>query len=390
MKSIRFGIVGLGKQGLKYAKLINDNRDILYNSEIRAVCSRGLGKKDLVKSLFPNALYYTDYDEMLKSGEIDAVIITTPQNSHPYYAIKAFNHNIHVLTDKTAGITTKDVREMNNEALKHPTLHFGIIFNQRCNPLYLKAKEIIGSKGFGKVTHLNWIVTDWYRPDAYHKENSWSQAWNGGGGVLMNQAPHNLDLISFMLNKNPSEVNAKIKMVGRNISVENDVVAFMTYDDGMSAIFRTSCHDIPGTNRLEIDGEGGRIVIEDKTLTFTQTDILEPEFNKISTSPSERPKMSTVTFKCPDYYKNKRPTGEALKEYIKNPPEHLGIIKNYVEVLLGKAQDLIAPGIDGINSLELANAIYLSSWEQRIVTLPLDDEAYSLALNKKIENDYYQ
>ena len=199
MNKVRFGIVGFGKQGLKYAKLINENRDILYNSEVSAICSRSEAKKESVKKILPNAAYFTDYDEMLDSGIVDVIVITTPQDSHPYYAIKAFKHNISVLTDKTAGITTKDVREMNNEALKHKDILFGIIFNQRCNPLYIKAKEIISSKAFGRVTHLNWIVTDWYRPDAYHKENSWSKSWNGGGGVLMNQAPHNLDLISFML-----------------------------------------------------------------------------------------------------------------------------------------------------------------------------------------------
>ena len=300
-------------------------------------------------------------------------MVDTPHYFHPEIAMAAMEAGLNVLCDKPAGVYTKQVREMNECADRHPDVLFGMMFNQRTDPLYIRAKEIIDSGELGKLTRIVWIITNWYRPNAYYAQGGWRGTWWGeGGGVLLNQCPHQLDLFTYLAGL-PISVTATAKTVGRDISVENDVTAYCKFANGATGVFITSTHDAPGTNRLEITGEGGKIVIENGLLTFTKNAVMESEFNKTNTKFMGKIPNKVIKYK-----------GTMRKlQFKKYPPQHMGIIKNYTDFLLGKTDKFIAPGREGINGLTFSNAIHLSAWTNAEVTIPFDEDLYLAELEKR-------
>ncbi|MCR4661387.1 MAG: Gfo/Idh/MocA family oxidoreductase [Clostridia bacterium] len=378
-KVIKYGLVGFGKQGSFYAKVIFNKFSFLNpDAKLAAICDIDEKRLEEAKRLYPKIPTFTDYKEMFKSGLIDVVMVETPHYIHPTIVIDAFNSGLNVLCDKPAGVYTKQVREMNEEAEKHPELLFGLMFNQRTNPLYIKAKELIDSNRLGKLTRIVWIITDWYRPDAYYNQGGWRGTWNGeGGGVLINQCPHQLDLFTWLAGL-PVSVTATAKTVGRNIAVENDVSAVCEFANGATGVFITSTHDAPGTNRLEITGEGGKIVIENDTLVFTENEQMESEFSKTNTVFMGKPKTKVTKMNGYIGY---------LKNLKKQPPQHVGIVRNYTDFLLKKTDKFIAPGKEGIIGLTFSNAIHLSAWTHKTVTLPLDEEEFIKELEKRKEEE---
>ena len=251
-KKVRYGIVGIGKQGTAYTRIFTKLGWLVKGAELTAVCDIDPKRRKYAEENLKGVKVFEDYRDMLSSGLIDVVMIDTPHYFHPEIAIAAMRAGINVLCDKPAGVYTKQVREMNEEAKKHPELLFGMMFNQRTNPLYIKAKEIIESGKLGKLTRIVWIITNWYRPKAYYAQGGWRGTWWGeGGGVLLNQCPHQLDLFTWLAGL-PSSVTATLSTVGRDISVENDVTAYCKFESGATGVFITSTHDAPGTNRLEI------------------------------------------------------------------------------------------------------------------------------------------
>ena len=235
MKKVRYGIVGFGHQGEYYANILKDH-GLSFDSEVVSICDIDEGKRKKAKELFPNVKIYEDYKALINKDEIDAVLIETPHYIHPEIAMYAFNHGVNVLSDKPAGVYCKKVIEEIEESKKHPELLFGMFFNQRTNPLYIKAKEIITSDDFGQITRFNWIITDWYRTQAYYSQGGWRGTFKGeGGGVLLNQCPHQLDLVVYFLGL-PKKVTSVIKTIGRNISVENDVTAILDYGDFIATL----------------------------------------------------------------------------------------------------------------------------------------------------------
>ena len=234
---------------------------------------------------------FSDYKEMLSSGLCDAILIETPHYLHPAIAIDAFRAGVNVLTDKTAGVYTKQVREMNEESLKYPNLKFGIMYNQRTDVLYIKAKELIDSGKLGEMKRIVWNITSWYRTQYYYDQGGWRGTWSEeGGGVLINQCPHQPDLFTWLAGITVS-VQATASTVGRDISVENDVTAFCKFSNGATGVFITSTHDNPSTNRLEIVGDGGKIVIENNKLVFYENLVGEALYNKTSKKRMEGPKV---------------------------------------------------------------------------------------------------
>ena len=262
MNTVRFGIVGIGKQGTLYTKFFTKAGSVLKGAKLTAVCDIDEGRRAYAEKNLPGVKVFSDYKEMFASGLIDAVMVETPHYFHPQIAMDALDAGLNVLCDKPAGVYTKQVRELNEKAKQHPDLLFGMMFNQRTNPLYIKAKQIIDSGELGEMKRIVWIITDWYRPKAYYDQGGWRGTWNGeGGGVLLNQCPHQLDLFTWLAGM-PETVTSQLATRGRDISVENDVTAMCTFKNGASGVFITSTHDAPGTNRLEITGDCGKIVIE--------------------------------------------------------------------------------------------------------------------------------
>ncbi len=380
MKKLRYGIIGIGKQGHMYAQKLQKGLD--KNASLTAVCDISPERREWAQKNLKNVAVYEDYHELIKNENVDAVVVVTPHYFHAEIAVKALEQNKHVLIDKPAGVYTKAVREMNEYAATKPELVFGIMYNQRTNPLYNKAKKFIDSGEMGEIKRINWIITNWYRPQAYYDQGGWRGTWAGeGGGVLTNQCPHQLDLFQW-LGGMPKSVRGYAKVgVNRDIAVENDVTFYTEYENGASGVFITSTHDYPGTNRLEIDGDGGQLVIEQKlakeTMVIHRLKTKETEFNKTNKKFMPFIPKSTKRYKT-----------SSLKNVYRLllVGQHINIFRNFSKAVL-RGEKLIAPGVEGINGLTLSNAVYLSSWLDREVTLPVDEELYLNELNKRIEQE---
>lgn len=384
---IRYGIVGIGKQGSRYAGQLFAGMD--KNGVLSAVCDIAEDRREWAKNKFGDKVkVFENYEEMFSSGLIDAVIIDTPHYAHPVIAKKALEMNLHALSDKPAGVYTKTVREVAEYAKSEkPQLKFGLLYNQRTSKIYKKAKEIIESGQLGNLKRIVWIITNWYRPQAYYSQGGWRGTWAGeGGGVLINQDPHQLDLFTWLANSKITSVNAIARTVGRQINVENDVTATCTFENGATGVFITSTHEAPGTNRLEISGDGGKIVISGSAdftmkLEFTKLETLEPEFSKTNTVFMGKPKNKTVKVKFMLH--------EMLKGLLIDKGQHINVIRNFSNVLLGKETKLIGNYEEGLNGLTFSNAIHLSAWLGRTVSPQEEnfEDLYYEELQKKIQEE---
>lgn len=352
--------------GSAHAKSIAQKE--IKNLELVAICDVDENKRNwAVENLGSEVAIYSDYKEMLDSG-IDAVLVATPHYIHPEISIEAFKKGLHVLVEKPAGVYTKQVHEM-NKAAKEAGSVFSIMYNQRTNPLYRKLKQLIEEDKLGQLKRFVWIITNWYRTQAYYDSGTWRATWAGeGGGVLINQCPHNLDLWQWMFGM-PSKITgfcAEGKY--HNIEVEDDVTAYAEYENGATAVFITTTGECPGTNRLEISGDKGKAVVENGVLTFYELSQSEREFCFTSKNGFDSPGITEHTIKS-----------------FELETAHKGILQNFTNAILF-GEKLIAPGEEGINGLTLSNAIYLSSWTNNTVQLPLDEELYYEMLTEKIKH----
>ncbi|ARI76360.1 Gfo/Idh/MocA family protein [Halobacillus mangrovi] len=368
MNQVRIGIIGMGNMGTIHAKsLLNEE---IEGAKLTAVLEvRKERLEDLQENLGDDIKVFADEDAFLKSGSVDAVLIATPHYDHASLAIKAFKHRLHVLCEKPVGVYTKQVREM-NEAAKSSNLTFSVMYNQRTNPVYQKVRDLIQTNELGEIRRINWLITSWYRAQSYYDSGGWRATWAGeGGGVLINQCPHQLDLWQWMTGMMPTRMRAFCYFgKHRNIEVEDDVTAFTEYENGATGVFITSTGEAPGTNRLEISGDRGKIVVEDNKLTFWRLRVPEPEFNKDYKGGFGSPE----TWKC-----------ELPVEGVETG--HKGITQNFVDAIR-KGTPLLAPGEEGILGLTLSNAMQLSTWEDDWVTFPIDEDLYYHHLQEKIKN----
>lgn len=365
MRKVRLGIIGLGNMGSGYVKMIKagDCPEV----EITAVADLREDRREWFRTVYPEVPVFEEGHQMIDSGLCEAVMIEVPHYHHPEFAIYAMKHGLHVLSDKPAGVYTKQVKEMNEEAAKHPELVFAIMFNQRTNPLYIKMKELVSSGELGAIKRVNWIITDWYRTQIYYDSGAWRATWSGeGGGVLLNQCPHQMDLVTWICGL-PSRVRAFCH-VGKwhDIEVEDDVSAYWEYPNGATGVFVTSTGDAPGTNRFEVDLEKGKLVCEDDKLTLYRLSVNEREFCRTAKGGFDKP--------------------ECTKEVIDiegENPQHKAVINAFAGKILGHGE-LIAPGYEGINGLMLSNALFLSSWLDKTIEIPFDEDLFLAELNKRI------
>lgn len=364
MKEVRIGIIGIGNMGSGHAVCIKMGE--IPGLILTAVADRKESRREWAKTaLGEEVKVFTEGEELIASGLCDAVLVATPHYQHPQLVISAFRHGLHALCEKPAGVYTKQVREMNEEAEKH-NLVFAMMFNQRTNPVYRKMRELVESKSLGEIKRVNWIITDWYRTQAYYDSGDWRATWDGeGGGVLLNQCPHNLDLLQWICGL-PKEVQAFCHNgKWHNIEVEDDVTAYFTLENGATGVFITSTGDAPGTNRFEITLEKGKLVSEGDKLTLYELSVNEREY--CFTEPEG--------FKKPEgTYKELELTGENS--------QHKGVLKAFADRIL-KGTPLIADGREGIRGLMLSNAMHLSSWLKKPLTLPVDEELFLEELNKR-------
>lgn len=379
-KKVRLGIIGLGQQGGAYARFITSG--LVPNMEIGAITDTDPAKRELAAETYPGVKVYDDYLTMLDSGDIDAVVTCVPHYLHPEMGIATLKRGIHALVEKPAGVYTKQVAELNAFAASKPELSFAIMFNQRNNPLYQRLKEIVDNGEIGNILRTNWIITTWWRPQGYYNSSEWRATWGGeGGGVLVNQAPHQLDLWQWICGV-PKSVFAKVSYgYRRDIAVEDEVTALVDYGNGATGTFVTATHDMVGTDRFEILGDQGKIVVEgSKTATVTRMKKKEREISDGMGMDDVR-KLFMGQLNMEEYL-----TTETVEFASVWGGQHAGVLENFAANILD-GTPLLAPGSDGINGVRLANAIHLSSWKGEEVGLDFDEDEFLGLLNDRIRDE---
>ncbi|MBQ7907272.1 MAG: Gfo/Idh/MocA family oxidoreductase [Clostridia bacterium] len=366
MKKVRFGIIGIGNIGGMHLNNIMEGK--CPEVELSAVCDLKTELLDEVKANHPQIATFEDAEAMMDSGLIDAVLVAVPHYDHPKFAIMAMEKGLHVLVEKPAGVYTKQVLEMNAVADLH-NVKFGLMMNQRTNCIYRKMREIVKSGEMGQIRRTSWIITDWYRPQAYYNSGGWRATWSGeGGGVLLNQCPHNLDLWQWICGL-PTKIEAKLHFgKWHDIEVEDDVTAYCEYENGATGIFVTTTGDCPGTNRFEITLEKGKLVCEGGKLKMWKSEITEPEFSRTNEKPFGWMELT-----------------ESEVETDGKNPQHCGVINAFAGAIL-RDEPMVADGREGIFGLTLSNAMHLSAWlGKEIVLSELDHDLFYSELEKRIK-----
>lgn len=364
MEPVKIGILGIGNEGSMFARRIMAGE--CPEIELTAICDCNPERLIWAEENIPNVARFATAEEMFNSGLVEGVVIAVPHYDHPKFAIDCMRRGLHVMVEKPAGVYTKHVREMNEEAKKHDVV-FAMMFNQRTNCIYRKMRELVHSGEYGQIRRTNWLITNWYRPQAYYDSGDWRATWSGeGGGVLMNQCPHQLDLWQWICGM-PVKVHAHMKFgKWHDIEVDDDVTAFVEYENGATGVFITSTGDACGTNRFEIQMDKAKLVAEGDKLTILEFETAEPEFSKTNTAPF-----------------GKIGTKEIAPELDGENRQHMGVLAAWAKAIrLGEA--LIAGGEEGIRGLTLANAMYLSAWQNRTVELPFNEDEYYEELMKRV------
>ena len=367
MEQVRFGIVGCGNIAHNHVKNFETGK--VKDGVVTAICDIVPAKYEALNALYENKFAtFTDAKEMMKSGLVDAVIICTPHYQHPELAIMAMDAELHCIIEKPAGVYTLQVKEMLERA-KTAKTKLSMMFNQRTNPAFKKMREMVTTGKIGDVKRTNWIITNWYRTQEYYDSGSWRATWAGeGGGVLYNQSPHQLDLFQWIVGMMPKKVHAFCHFgKWHNIEVEDDVTCYVEYPNGATGCFITTTADAPGTNRFEITGTKGKLVFENDKLFFTELEISEREHCF----------ATNMTFKAPDML----PTVEIELEGENS--QHAGVCNNFIDAILVR-DELFAPVEDGLNGVILANSMLLSTWLDKTIDRPFDDELFYEELKKRI------
>ena len=364
---VRLGIIGIGNQGSTYARrLVKEN----WVPEIRLTAIADINPERIAwarEAVSPDITYFDDAMAMLDSGLIDACVVAIPHYDHPKYVIACLRRGIHVLCEKPAGVYTAQVREMNEEAEKHPDVVYAMMFNQRTNCVYRKMRELIRSGKYGRVRRANWLITNWYRSQYYYDSGDWRATWSGeGGGVLLNQCPHQLDLWQWILGM-PKRVHSFMHYgLWHDVEVEDDVTTWMEYEDGHTGVFITSTGDPHGSNRFEVQMDGAQLIVENDKLYLAELEQLEQDWTRTNTAP-----FGTV------------PATEIEVETDGLNPQHQGVFEAFAGAIL-RGEPLVAGGEEGIHGLTLSNAMHLSAFLGQPVEIPFDEKRYYDELMKRV------
>jgi predicted dehydrogenase len=359
-KQVRLGIIGLGVMGRTHA--INILAAKVPRLQLTAVAETDPEKLALV----PGVKAFASLEEMIASGLIDAVLIATPHFQHTSMGIQALQAGLHVLVEKPISVHKADAERL-IAAHTRPNQVFAAMFNQRTDPHYQRLHELIHTGQLGEVRRMNWINTNWFRTEHYFASGTWRATYAGeGGGLLLNQCPHNLDLLQWLFGL-PTRVRAFCRFGQyHDIEVEDDVTAYLEFPSGATGVFISSTGEAPGTNRLEITAERGRVVYENDQIALALNATPMTEFSRTAQASFSMPVVTKSIIEIPDH-----------------GSQHIGVLKNFTDAILD-GTPLIVGAAEGIRSLELANAMILSTWTDSTVDLPIDGRLYETLLQKKI------
>ena len=369
MNQLRIGVIGMGNIGKHHAGYLLEGK--APRCRLTAVCSTSPQKLAAYEA--KGVRVFGDGGEMIRSGEVDAVIIATPHYQHTALGIAAFEAGLHVMVEKPISAHKADAEKLVAAANAHPNLAFAGMFQLRVEPRYQRIQRILQSGDLGEVVRVSWIITDWFRTEAYYSSGGWRATWKGeGGGVLLNQCLHNLDVLQWLCGM-PESVRGFCQL-GRfhNIEVEDNVTAYLQWKNGATGVFITSTGEAPGTNRFEIAGTRGKLVLENNRLTLTRNDADMLEFSR----------MAKVGFAKPEVWVADVP-------FTDNPAPHAALMNNFADHVFDGAP-LIAPGEEGIGSVELANSMLYSSLLGQVVDLPLNGGAFEQKLLGLIRDSKFE
>jgi len=380
---VRLGVVGVGVQGRLYAELVSTGR--APSLRLSALCSANPKSRShqdhaaIAAGL--GVPLFTDYIEMLDSGEVDAVVITVPHFEHPRFAAEAIERGVHVLLEKPAGIYGKQVTRMLDVAAEHPQTTLAMMFNQRANPLFVDLKSMIDSGEFGALRRTSWLLTHWWRPDAYYASSSWRASWGGeGGGVLVNQAPHQLDLWQWLCGA-PLRCFARLRFgFRRDIPAEDEVSASLEFPGEASGVFVTCTNDLVGTDRLELSFDRARVLVEDSLRMTIHRFVDDEREIARNISAEDAALVPSGAFDRSVFF-----TSETREYTSAWGEQHALLLDNFGKHILD-GTPLIAPAAEGLTSVRMANAMHLSAWTGQDIDLTaFDDDLYLAELDKLIE-----
>lgn len=371
MDKVRIGVIGIGNMGSAHCKSVCTTK----NAELTAVCDIDAKKFDNIpEEVREKVCKYTSPEAFFAQAPMDAVIISVPHYDHVPLAMQALRAGKHILVEKPIAPAVGMARELIEEGKKFPNLVQSAMLQLRTLEAFCKIRELLAAGELGRIMRINWIVTTWFRSQYYYDSGDWRASWRGeGGGVLLNQCPHQLDLLQWLFGL-PSKVNATVA-IGKHhdIEVEDEVNAFMEFPGGATGVFVTSSGEAPGTNRLEIAGTKGRLIYENKEIKFGRNEIPSDEFLKEHKS----------IFGVPKYEEIPLPEIKGIAG-----ARHFLLIQNFVNAILF-GEKLVAPLHEAVNGLELGNAMLYSGLKNETVTLPLDSAAYDRLLSELVAKSRY-
>lgn len=365
---LRLGIIGIGNMGTAHARNLLDGK--APKIQLTAIADRNPERA----KLFPELPFFESGEELIASDQVDAVLVATPHYDHTTLGIATLKAGKHLLVEKPISVHKADCEKL-IAAHTDPKLVFAAMFNQRTDPRYRKLKALIEGGELGEIRRIVWVITDWFRTYEYYASGGWRATWSGeGGGVLLNQCPHQLDLWQWLFGM-PQRLTAFCD-IGRyhDIEVEDDVTAYMEYANGCKGVFITTTGEAPGTNRLEVTGERGKIVIDGAVegITFTRNEVPMTEWSKTTDGGFTKPNVWDVHIPIQG-----------------SGAQHVGILKNFSDAVMD-GSELMTPAAEGIHSVELANAMLLSGHLGTPVDLPIDSAAYAELLAERIRTSTFK
>ena len=369
MDKVRIGIIGMGNMGRFHANDLLDGK--VPRGELAAVGSTSPHKLEGYKE--KGVQIFGSGEEMIASGAIDALLIATPHYQHTSLGVAALEAGLHIMVEKPISAHKADAERLIAAAAARPDQVFGAMFQLRVEPRYQKIRELVQGGELGDLVRVLWIMTDWFRSEAYFQSGGWRATWKGeGGGVLLNQCLHQLDAMQWITGM-PSKVRSHVG-IGRwhDIEVEDDVTCYMEFANGASGAFITSSGETPGSNRFEIAGTKGRLILENDTLTLTRNEVPSDEWCKTSKIGFQKPETTVEEIPIPG--------ADAA---------HATLMTNFVNAILD-GEALIAPGVEGLGSVELANVMVYSGLLNESVDLPMDGAAWEVKLNELIANSTHE
>ena len=352
---IRFGVIGVGVMGGMHADILTNDDDPRFSLAAIADIDTAKARKVGAKADVP---WFATGEEMIASGLCDAVIVATPHYWHAPLTIRAARTGLHVMCEKPLSSTVGHARAMITECKKRK-VKLGVMLHQRARADMTTVKKLIDSGAIGEVFRAQLICSNWFRTQAYYDSGAWRGTWDGeGGGVLINQAPHHLDLYQWIAGM-PKKVLGLISTRCHKIEVEDCANFLLDYEDGKVGYIYTTTAEEPGYEEFMICGDKGTIVIGDEGV----------KLGKLAMPVSQH------IFASGDAGAGGAEQGIEWTTVEPEGPSggHIDVTRGFVEwILTGKKPFDFADGKQALNELELSNAMHLAGYRNKVVALPVD------------------